>query len=81
MPRLTTRLVKVKEACHALGISHDTFDRHWREVFTETRSAEERRKGVHRHVFEDELAEAVDHGGGVRGRAAVLTFRQNVGRL
>lgn len=36
--RLTTRLVKLKDACAALAISDDTFARHWQSVFTETRA-------------------------------------------
>ena len=80
-PRLTTRLVKLKEACHALGISDDTFSRRWADVFTETRDASERRHGIHRKVFEDELAEAVNNGGGTRAMAAVRAFRRIMGRL
>lgn len=80
-PLLTTKLLKVKEVCDALGISEDTFSRHWQGVFTETRDPAEKRKGVHRHVFEDEVAEAVNAGGGARGRAAVLTFRRTMRRL
>jgi len=56
MPRVTNRLVKMKEVCHTLGISHDTFARHWQNVFTETREPSECRRGIHRKVFEDELA-------------------------
>ena len=77
MPRrLTTRLVKLKVACESLAISHDTFSRHWQEIFTETREPADRRKGVPRKVFEDELSVAVEE-----GRAAVLTFRKVMGRL
>lgn len=58
-----------------------TYTRHWQSVFTDTRDTEERKKGVHRRVYEDELAEALNAGGGNRGRTAVLAFRQTVGRL
>ncbi|VTR92519.1 unnamed protein product [Gemmata massiliana] len=80
-PKLTTRLVKLREACHALAISHDSFSRHWQAVFTETRDKEERKKGVHRKVFEDELAKAVNAGGGTKAKNAVLMFRRTMGRL
>jgi hypothetical protein len=73
MPRLKTKLVKLRDACEALAISHDTFARHWQSVFTDTRP--ERRKGVRRLVLEDELSVAVEE-----GAAAVLTFRKVMGR-
>ncbi|QJX01235.1 hypothetical protein [Frigoriglobus tundricola] len=75
MPSLTTRRVKLKDACYALGISHDTFSRRWQNVFTETREPGNRRRGVPRLVLEDELSVAVEF-----GAAAVATFRRTMKR-
>lgn len=75
-PRLTTRKVKLKEACRALGCCTKTFARKWRDVFTDVREPEDRRERCARMVFEDELSVAVEE-----GRAAVRTFRRTVGRI
>ena len=83
MSRVTTQLLKVKEVCRILGISEDTFSRHWQSVFTENRDVEERKKGAHRRVYEDETAEALNAGGGTSSAAkgAVLTYRKIMGRM
>lgn len=79
-PKLVTSLVRRRDACKALGICRDTFWRVWHEVFTDPRSPEDRRAGCERKVFEDELATAVNAGGGTRARVAVVNFRGLVGR-
>jgi hypothetical protein len=81
-PKLVTRLVKQREARTALAISRESFRRHWDSVFTDPRSAADRRAGVERCVYEDELAVAVEYGGrmGARAKAAVLAYRRTVGR-
>jgi hypothetical protein len=81
VPHTTPGLVKVKEVCRALAISQAGFSRHWHTVFTETR--DQQKKGAPRRVYDDELAEAVNAGGGTSGKAkaAVLLFRETMGRL
>lgn len=74
-------LVHRRAACGHLGISISTFERYWQEVFTDPRAVTERVKGELRKVFDDELREAVEHGGGPRARAAVLLLRKVLGRL
>lgn len=73
IPRLLTKAA----ACEYLGIGPVSFWRHWQEVFTDRRPAGVRGPGTDRLVYEDELAEAVAHGGGVnpRAKAAVLRYR------
>lgn len=80
MPRLLTKLVHRRHACDALAVSPRSFWRHWHPVFTETRSKDDQRAGCERKVFEDELAVAVEAGGGSRARVAVLTYRGKLGR-
>lgn len=76
MPRLTTRLVKIQDACDALACCRKTFWVRWHETFTDPRPLADRRVGCERKVFEDELSVAVE-----QGRAAVLTFRKLMNRL
>jgi hypothetical protein len=59
--------VKVKDVCHVLAISKNTFARKWRSVFTDGRAPEDRRERCALKVFEDERSVAVEE-----GRAAVL---------
>lgn len=75
MRRLTTRLLPLFAACDALDISPSTFGRRWQAVFTDPRPKIDRRPGVPRKVFEDELKVAVEE-----GAAAVLLFRRTMGR-
>lgn len=77
-PRLATKLVKLKGACEALAISRPTFWRRWHLTFTDPRP-ESDRAGCERKVYEDELAVAVNEAS--RGKAAVLLFRKQMGRL
>jgi len=81
-PRLKTKLLGRREACDALSIGTATFSRHWKDVFTDPRPPEDRRRCVARRVYEDELAVAVDAGGGVssRAKAAVLNYRGSIKR-
>jgi hypothetical protein len=80
------RLVKKAEACECLAIDPVTFWRRWDAVFTDRRPADRRgmkgrgRPADERLVFADELAAAVEAGGGDRGRAAVLAVRAKKGR-
>lgn len=80
MARTALSLVNRSEVCRRLGISDSSFARHWNDVFTDPRPAEDRRVGVARQVFDDELDVAVNAGGGRRGRIAVLNFRGRLGR-
>jgi hypothetical protein len=75
-----TSLVHRSEACWRLGIHRDTFWRVWHSVFTDPRDAEDRRPGVERKVYDDELKIAVESGGGKRARIAVLNYRGKIGR-
>lgn len=70
-----------KDACLALGISHDTFQRLWSSVFTDLRTPDERKSRTDRLVAKDELAVAVKYGNGERARAAVLAFRKQQRRM
>ncbi|WP_439627572.1 hypothetical protein [Gemmata sp.] len=81
-PRLKTSLIRQRDACRAMGICRVTFWRHWGPVFTDPRDPTDRGTTCHRNVFEDELAVAVEAGGGVSGRAkaAVINYRASVGR-
>lgn len=79
-PKLATKLVHLRDACDALAISRDTFWVRWHATFTDPRSPEDRRPGVERKVFEDELATAVNAGGGSRAKLAVIAFRGQMGR-
>lgn len=74
--RVTTRVVRLKDALDVLGCSKTTFKRKWLEVFTDARPPEDRRERCGRKVFEDELSVAVED-----GSDAVLTFRRLMGRL
>lgn len=78
-PRLATRLVKLKDACDALAIHRDTFWKRWHPVFTDPRPAADRRHGVERKVYEDELTVAVEDA--AQGKGAVLNFRRLMKRL
>lgn len=71
------RLLSKAAACDRLGICVRSFARHWQDVFTDRRPPAARGPGSDRLVYEDELAEAVEHGGGVnpRAKAAVLAYR------
>lgn len=69
------KLVKTAAACEALGVSRTTFWRHWDAVFTDPRPAAERVHGTARKVYDDELAVAVERGGGAAARLAVLHLR------
>lgn len=82
MRKLTTKLLSRAAACEALGVCARTFSQHWARVFTDPRDPADQRRGVARRVFEDELAVAVEAGGGVSGRAkaAVIAYRSDVGR-
>lgn len=80
IPRLTTRLISRAAACDALGVAPRSFSRHWAAVFTDPRPPDDRRPRVRRQVYEDEVAVAVEAGGGRRGRLAVLDYRARVGR-
>ena len=77
VPKLTTRLVKIQEACRALGCCRRTFWRRWHDVFTDPRPASQR-KCFERKVYEDELALAVEQSS--RGNAAILNYRRIMGR-
>jgi hypothetical protein len=84
-PKLRTSLVSRAAACAALGICETTFsagELAWKDVFTDPRSPERRRPRVRRLVYEDELATAVEAGGGTepRAKAAVLAYRDLIGR-
>ena len=89
MPRALPlpRLVKKAVACEHLGCCRETFWRRWDGVFTDGRTADEKRAAgpgrgsAERLVFEDELRAAVENGGGERGRQAVLALRARLGRL
>jgi len=74
-PKLATKLIRARDARDALAIGHDTFWRVWHAVFTDPRPLADRRPGVERKVFEDELAVAVE-----KGATAVLNYRRLVGR-
>jgi hypothetical protein len=76
VPKLKTKLVRSKAACEALCISKRSFARHWTKVFTDPRDPNHARN-AHRLVYEDELAVAVEAGGGVsqRAKTAVLNYR------
>lgn len=78
-PKVKTRLVKIQDVCHALGICRDTFWRRWHDTFTDPRPKEDRRKGCVRRVYEDELSIAVEEAN--KGRAAILNYRRLKGRL
>ncbi|VTR97883.1 unnamed protein product [Gemmata massiliana] len=78
VPKLTTRLVKMQEACRALGCCRRTFWRRWHLVFTAPRPVLQR-KGAERRVYEDELAIAIEQSS--RGVAPVLNYRRIKGRL
>lgn len=75
MPRTITKLVGRAAACEHLGICPRTFSRHWANVFTDPRGPESRAKGAARRVYEDELAAAVDGGGGVEQKAKNAVYR------
>lgn len=75
-----TALVHRREACRQLGIERDTFWRVWHSVFTDPRDPEDRRPGVERKVYDDELQIAVTNGGGRRARTAVLNYRGRINR-
>lgn len=74
--KLLTKRVKLAVACDALACCKRTFSRRWHGVFTDPRPVEDRRRSVERPVLEDELAVAVES-----GRAAVLNYRRQVGRV
>lgn len=69
-------LLPLAEACRVLGISVDSFERHWRNVFTNYRT-----DGNQRRVSEDELKEARRHVEPLAARAAVLNLRAVLKRL
>lgn len=75
----TTQLVKARDVLASLAISGVTFWRKWHAVFTDPRPPADRRKGVERKVYRDELDVAVNDA--ASGAAAVLNFRRLVGRL
>lgn len=79
MPRLTTRLVNIKDACEALRCSKTTFRRKWLDVFTDARPPDERQERFHRKFYEDEIAIAVEVAS--KGKAAVLNYRRLMKRL
>lgn len=81
-PKLKTKLISRIAACEALGVGVTTFSQHWTRTFTDPRAPEDRRPRVARRVFEDELAVAVEAGGGVSGRAkaAVINYRGSIKR-
>lgn len=84
MPMKEVRLVKQREACERLGISADTFARHWSQVFTDKRPLGPGRHGRPRQVFSDELDLAVEYGGEQdreRAAAAVLDLRKTKKRV
>lgn len=83
MPRaakVVTKLVKMRASCETLAISRPTFWRRWHSVFTDPRGSGDVRHGVERKVYEDELAVAVEEGGGESARLAVIAYRGRVGR-
>jgi hypothetical protein len=75
-PKVTNRLVKLRDACAALACSRRSFWERWHGTFSDPRPAEDRRPGCERKVFEDELSVAIES-----GRAAVLTLRKRLGRI
>lgn len=79
--RLTTKFCHRREACAVLKIGRECFWQNWHTVFTDPRSPEDRKHGVERKVYEDELAVAVDAGGHPSGKAAVINYRGQMGRL
>lgn len=78
MPR-RGRLVRLRDACADLGCCPDTFWRKWHAVFTDPRPRAERRKGVSRRVYADELDVAIEQAN--KGPIAVLAFRKLMKRM
>lgn len=74
-------------ACEHLGISPQTFGRHWDEVFTDYRprpADPKELRGRRRKVMDDELRVAVENGGDqdrARAAGAVLAFRRQAKRV
>jgi len=79
-PKTPTVLVHRREACRRLAIGMRVFWQRWHSIFTDPRDPEDRRPGMERRVFEDELEIAAANGGGQRARIAVLNFRGIHGR-
>jgi hypothetical protein len=79
-PRTTTSLVRRSEACRRLAIGMRVFWQRWHSIFTDPRDPEDRRPGVERKVYSDELDIAVEFGGGQRARTAVLNYRGQINR-
>ncbi len=81
-PSTIVRCIPKREACRFLGISDDSFEKHWQNTFTDKRPENQRGKGSRRMVFEDELREACANGGGVLhgAKVAVLNYRRLEGR-
>lgn len=69
-------LLPLTEACRILGISVDSFNRHWRNTFTDFRT-----DGRQRRVSEDELKTARKHVDPSEARAAVMQLRLELGRM
>lgn len=79
MPRAIPKLLKLKDACAALGCCKWTFWHKWHSVFTDPRPPEDRRSGCERKVYDDELSVAVEQAS--RGKSAVLMFRRTMKRI
>lgn len=73
------RLVGIQEACDRLGCGRRTFWTRWHAVFTETRPKTDRRHGVQRKVYEDELDAAVANA--AKAAAAVANVRRDKKRV
>lgn len=69
-------LLPLAEACRVLGISVDSYEKHWRNVFTDYRT-----DGNQRRVSEDELKEARKYVRPSEARAAVLQLRASLKRM
>lgn len=73
------RLVHIADACADLACSRKTFWRRWHAVFTDPRPTRDRRKGIERKVYADELNVAIEES--AKGPTAVLAFRKLMNRL
>lgn len=62
-------------ACELLGISPDSFERHWQDVFSDGRTDAERQSRRPRLVHLHELTAAVEAGGGLCARAKAAVRR------
>jgi siroheme synthase (precorrin-2 oxidase/ferrochelatase) len=80
-PKLTTKLIHLRDAVDALSICKRTFKRRWHEYFTDPRCKEDVERRIERKVYEDELVVFIENGAGTKAAAAVMAYRKQVGRL